>query len=505
MLAKKRYLVLLFLCLLSVFPGSQRLLFKGVSPLRCLTTTSSNSRRALSAPNASSSLRPASPAYYRSLIHIHTLKVGEEKGELYNPYFQYVLHPPDGAYPVLAVADAFLRCTPGKPRAIMLMSRHYFRTPDLNHSEVALEVLLAGGRTVALPPCHWFKSIMYETIAVGTCEYDPGDELCTPNNTPGKHLSVRATYREHSAVFNISAPPQPPPSDWALVAVFSFSRYFLVLWMQYWRALGVDTFYLFYNGREEDIPDLQAEVAGIEASVTIISWQMVHWIMTDSSDNTHGQPIAINSAIHRWKHLHKWMAFYDTDEFPVFPNHNNLNHFVERFSAEVEPIVAVRTQCSWGMVNFSTPIAASLNVSNITGVTLPMLTQLTIDRGPPGGREKYLLNTSAIDAWGIGRINIHGLYDHQRGGGGAAGQAVILMPWGKHEAFHLHLLNAVSLYFFPPFFCLFAPSFSPLYSSPPFAPSTSLLCRWMTAERWTAERCLCPRWARRSGTRRWGS
>jgi hypothetical protein len=171
---------------------------------------------------------------------------------------------------------------------------------------------------------------------------------------------------------------------------------------------------------------------------------MLHWILTDTRDNTYGQPIAINSAVIRWHHLHKWMAFYDTDEFLVLPHHTNIRHFVAAFAASVEPIVGLRTTCAWGMVNLTGPEAVAANVSVITQVTLAHMATLPVDRGVPGSREKYWVNTSALDAWGVRNVNIHGVYSHQGPGGGGVGQVVILMPEGAFAAYHLHLLNTIS-------------------------------------------------------------
>ena len=170
---------------------------------------------------------------------------------------------------------------------------------------------------------------------------------------------------------------------------------------------------------------------------------MLHWILTDTRDNTHGQPIAINSAVQRWRHLHKWMAFYDTDEFLVLPRHTNVAHFVAAFAAGVEPIVGLRTTCAWGMVNLTGPEAAALNVSGIAQVTLAHMATLPVDRGPPGSREKYWVNTSALDAWGVRNVNLHGVYSHQGAGGGRAGQVVILQAEGGFAGYHLHLLNTI--------------------------------------------------------------
>jgi hypothetical protein len=56
-------------------------------------------------------------------------------------------------------------------------------------------------------------------------------------------------------------------------------------------------------------------------------------------------------------------------------------------------------------------------------------------------REKYFLNTSAVDALGIAHINLHGVYSRSAMLGVAGAPAQI---WEKGTAFpgyHLHLMN----------------------------------------------------------------
>jgi len=229
-------------------------------------------------PPAAPSPRPP----YRASLGIHRLQHGTELGPEYHPYFQYTLFPPDGAYPVYVVADAFLSCNNG-PRAIVLISRHFQRRPDVDHALLRVAVERPGEPPLALPPCEWFVHTHYETVAIGRCAFDAG-ALCAPGAAerapPLPPLPIRVTYNgsaELQAAFALRAPPEPPRSDFAMVAVFNhFSSYFLPLWMAYWRAIGVDTFYLFFNEREpEEIARLHALVAGFEASIVIVEVRLL--------------------------------------------------------------------------------------------------------------------------------------------------------------------------------------------------------------------------------------
>ena len=436
----KRLFLSLLLLFLYVFHSSSSLLWPHLFARRALRLLGGSRAAAAAARQPA----PPPPAPYRAFMSNIKLDSGTERGELYHPHFEYVLFPPEGRYPVSVVADAFIVCTGPDAPSLKVMSRHYQRTPELDHT--ALQVEAAG---VPLGPGAWFFNRGYETLAVGTFALPAAlaAPLCAlpPRAAASQALLTRFTYANTTALHNVTRSPEPPPSQFAMVAVFSFSRFLLRLWLEYYYALGVDTFYLFYNGDSSNptnVTQVALEVAGFRGSIVVMDWSVLHWIQTDGRDITCGQPIAINTALQRWRHLHAFMMFYDTDELLVLPRHASLGSYVAQYAAEVEPIVALRSMCSWGQFNLSTPQAAAANISTIADVTLPHLAWLSVERGRPGGREKYLLNTSAVDAWGIRYINLHGVYSHQGGeGGGREGHPSIMPVDGHFAGYHLHILN----------------------------------------------------------------
>jgi len=380
------------------------------------------------------------------------LDFGREMGDLKNPYYEFnIFKEWGGAYPVHLVADCFVTCDP-EP-TLVVMSRHYQRT-ELEHAAITV-ILESSPHPVPLPPGRWYIKRNYETIAIGRFMLpgNAGERMCAgappgpspsspsdlPPHTPVS-LPITLIYKNTSVSWSVQRSPEPPRSQFAIAAVFSFSRYFLPLWLDYWYAIGVETFYLFYNGDSLNPTNMTLvleEVKGFRGSIVILDWSVMHWIDTDDRDITCGQPIAINDALIRWGHLHNFMGFYDTDEFLVLPGHTNLAHFYASWAAKVAPIVALRSQSSWGLLNLS-----SSAPSNIEFVRLHDLGTLQVVRGPVGGREKYFINTSAVSAWGIESINLHGVYSHQvLGAGGASGEPDILLSVGEFSAYHLHLLN----------------------------------------------------------------
>jgi len=217
--------------------------------------------------------------------------------------------------------------------------------------------------------------------------------------------------------------------------------------------LGIETFYLFYNGPASDIPHLNASLSDLRAHVVWVEWPLLHWIITDATDITHGQPMAIVSALQRWRESTEYLFFYDLDEYLVLPRHTGLAHFMDEYNALDHgrgPLVELRTQCSWALFNLSLAppgvTIADLNVSDFA--VYPIV------HGDPGGREKYWMNASARrvehSGWGsdefrmwmggpVHNINLHGIYAVQD----KDLAHVRILDWGAgaFPAYHIHLLN----------------------------------------------------------------
>ena len=403
------------------------------------------------------------PHFWRGpAIAIQSMQYGTELGDAdYDGYFENTLfRDTHGAYPLMIVADIFLHCATS---SVHVVSRHYYRSPGAqNFSDRALGGAAEGGGGGVELKGNWFVYAEYETSAVGIFPYPaaalPGGPCAAPaagSSSAAPQLRARVAFREANATFLLPpTPPQPPPSRFAMCAVFSFNAYMLKLWSRYWALLGIETFYFFYNGDPRDIPALNASLAGLRAHVVWVQWPLLHWIITDSRDITHGQPMAITDCLQRWRERHEFMFFYDLDEFLVLPRHDGLNSFMDEYLATdhgAGPLVALRTQSAWAMFNF-TPSGHNIADINVTEFAL-----LPIHRGVPNGREKYWINTTAIriefSGWGtddfkswpshpVHNLNLHGVYQVQEGE--LAHVRILRGEGGKFPAYHLHLLNTRS-------------------------------------------------------------
>jgi len=439
-------------------------------------------------------------SHLRKVIQIHRLQHGTEKSDAYDPHFIYTLFPPEGYYPVWIVGDVFVVCETKTLSIISRVYYHRLDLDHEALVVYVSDPKHSSGRRRLISK-RWRFARTYETAVIGEFDFDGGvacEERGSGEKTirinieyhylkngslaavhipiEDENLDIKNTNSDSSSAvlssssstttttttsnadatlpssfslssssmidtlstsFDLSASPSMPYSRWAMVAVFSFSRFLLKLWIEYWRLLGVRTFYLYYNGKSDEVPLLLEELQGLSVNIVIIEWPMLHWITTHLADNTHGQPMAINDAFQRFGHHHDFMAFYDLDEFLVLPKHDNLDDFVERYTKMNGPFSFLRSQCSWSMLVLD-DFEPVLPISN---VTLADLVERRLLRGGPAmSREKYFLNTSAFKALGMNTLNLHGVYTHQDSAQPLHGKVLeeksLVVP-----GYHVHLLN----------------------------------------------------------------
>ena len=421
-------------------------------------------------------------SFFRAIEHIHTMQAPPpwdlEDGIVTDKRKMESIYPTTGGlYPVLAIADAFLQCSRGTP-AVYTTGRTYRRT-ELNHSEVELwaEDPVTGAREqLIVGP--WAIGSQYESSAFGiytgalvtaACASQRGGaaaahslrnvsgSIANSDSDAGTQpaLVITASYRGATSTFPLHHNPEPPRTNIAMVGCFAIDRYLLRLWLDYYVALGVETFYLYPNTvkgvhpnpvdeepSEEQVRDVEAIAAGVAAHVVIVRWNILHWIQTDTNDITHGQPMAINNALQRWRHLHEWMLFYDLDEFFVAPRYDSLASFFSAHAAATGPIFALRTPCAWARFDLNESLPDGPNIRDMQ--LQDFVTRRVIRHIKPGGREKYALNVTAGDAHGLVFINIHGPYSHMKMPCEYSACAENLVSGEGPTAdgpYHLHLLN----------------------------------------------------------------
>lgn len=353
-------------------------------------------RRGAQRTTAAAAAAATAPAWAREVVHTA-------------PF--HLLHHP-GGYPQFLFVDLFL-----SRGELCLISRHY-RSSPVDFASITVGVQGRGGKLVAseLTFDEWHSFELYESSMLGVMRRPEFHNVAS--------LNVSVTYGDQTKQLVVSQTPEGRPTRFAMCTIFHTDRHLLPMWATYWAAMGVGSFYMYYNGPEEDIPMLQDMVYGLPANVVIIHWPYLYWI-PEQSDPHHGQPMGINNCYYRWRHLHELMFFFDLDELIVLPQHNDLNHFLDDWP---EPFTSIRSQMAWTKLQLDT-----LQIK-AEDVRLKHLAMAPVIRGPVrGDREKYCINTTA----GVHTLNVHGVYT--KGTVPIGYMEQIMAPHDK--MYHVHFVN----------------------------------------------------------------
>ena len=218
-------------------------------------------------------------------------------------------------------------------------------------------------------------------------------------------------------------------SRFGMCALFHTDAHLLEAWAAYWWLLGVEHFYLYFNGAAADIPALQARAAALRGSFHFAHWPFDYWV-ADKIRPHHGQPMMLNDCFYRNRDRHELLLMYDLDEALVFRAHVDLHAFYDSLGA---PVAALRTQSAWARVDLEgIGAAAAAQLGGGGGgdggggggggggdgrgaplrpeaLTIDSLAARPLTRAAVHySREKYAVNTSR--AAGVSLVNVHGVY-----------------------------------------------------------------------------------------------
>jgi hypothetical protein len=154
---------------------------------------------------------------------------------------------------------------------------------------------------------------------------------------------------------------------------------FLPEWVVYHAAVGVDRFYLYDNGSEDDLADQVHHLNAAGYDISTVAWP---WTKAQEAGFSH------SAAAHR--HSCQWMAFVDVDEFIFAPHWNQSENpdksMLRSMVSSVEPDVG---QVSLGCADFGPSGQTSNPEEGVTqGYTCRRRTQ---------ERHKSLLRLDAVD------------------------------------------------------------------------------------------------------------
>jgi hypothetical protein len=201
---------------------------------------------------------------------------------------------PDGGYNTYYWTDGFL-----KDSSIVIVSQCYVGLPRSYENIVLRSPLLPGGRA-GFGTIHVRDA--YESVIVASYE---GKELAGLDR-----LELEVEYGASRQNLTLLRAPGGFESSFAMCALFLQDRHLLRMWTAYWYLLGVDTFYLYWNGEVSAIPELRDMVEDLPATVVFVHWPYDYWVPNKERPH-HGQPQAWNSCYQRNRDKHDYLVFYD--------------------------------------------------------------------------------------------------------------------------------------------------------------------------------------------------
>lgn len=222
-------------------------------------------------------------------------------GSMYKPRVLPIIYPSafamprhPGGYDTWLWTDAFI-----KDDRVYIISMVYVNTPRDHARAVFKSPLLPNGQA-QLTTIHVRDA--YESVVVAWFD--------APALRTLDRFDVQIEYEEHRQVTTLLRAPGGWESRFAMCALFLQDKHLLRMWTAYWYLLGIDSFYLYWNGDVSAIAELTAAVEDLPATVTFIHWPFDYWV-PDGNRPHHGQPQAWNSCYHRNKDRHDFLVFYD--------------------------------------------------------------------------------------------------------------------------------------------------------------------------------------------------
>ena len=171
-------------------------------------------------------------------------------------------------------------------------------------------------------------------------------------------IDLRVGWRRHPIVVN-EIPPRPKPIRLAMSTMFRHDYWALPVWLDHYRSLGVDWFFLYFNSSQRVLERSLAERGGFDFSdCTFVEWPFSRFIQKELAwrrrrirpiygrppNFHHAQPAemlhAATAFARHWEI--PWMAYFDLDEFAVLKRWADIPEFLEDDASDVNLI-----ECRW--------------------------------------------------------------------------------------------------------------------------------------------------------------
>lgn len=165
-----------------------------------------------------------------------------------------------------------------------------------------------------------------------------------------KILDITIEYNGIKKTYKLSKSIVDKKYNLSMFTLFKDDPYLIDCWIDYYKQLGVEHFYLYYNGLLKDIDNIINRFDKNE--VTFVEWDYKYWIddydkkkainKTVSNNINHAQPMAINSCMYKFGEFTNWLALFDLDEYVKC---DNLVKLLDQYN--LDQTYCVYFQNSW--------------------------------------------------------------------------------------------------------------------------------------------------------------
>jgi hypothetical protein len=128
-----------------------------------------------------------------------------------------------------------------------------------------------------------------------------------------------------------------------IAAIFQNEAPYLKEWIEYHRSVGVEHFFLYNNNSTDDYLGILASFRS-NGCVTLVEWPSIQEANDWKNYSFTVQTGAYNDAIARCRHVSKWLALIDIDEFIIPVKYDDLPTLLETDFSDVSGL-CVNWQC----------------------------------------------------------------------------------------------------------------------------------------------------------------
>lgn len=200
--------------------------------------------------------------------------------------------------------------------------------PDIELEHEAVECRLPNGRVykfTVTANCWWHEAAV-------ACKLEHPEVRAFVRSAVGP-VEIDITYAGASRTYQLGKPTPGPRQNLSLFTLFKHDHYLLPVWLDHYRTIGVEHFYLYYNGNQDELDKFSFQAR----DVTFCAWDYPYEIEYSTLRNESlrhnirsAQTMAMNSCLYRAKRRTTWMAYFDLDEFLVIDDLQNYLSGVPR-------------------------------------------------------------------------------------------------------------------------------------------------------------------------------